>query len=303
MMKGEMGMTPEKQTDATDAKASASANAKQVRIEPGTVQETLIIPLYGRKLCGETFPELYSDPYATRLCEGLDYDFSALDAKAGSLAYRFGALEAAMRQLDIMWEVRDYLESHPNATIVNLGCGLDQTGRACDNGTAQLVNIDFPDIIAIRNDLLGYGERERNLAFDLNDQAWMDEIDPTGGVVLFAAGVFHYFTLEQVKTLVLAMQKRFPGGRLVFDSVGKVGFRLMMGITLKSSGMGSVEGSFALDDPVREIASWAPDLTVSSRGYMLGYHPMEAPGIGWLFRTLAKLADGPMHMQVSRVEL
>ncbi len=42
---------------------------------------------------------------------------------------RFGILEAAMRQSDLTFEVRDYLKDHPNAAVVNLGCGLDDTGR------------------------------------------------------------------------------------------------------------------------------------------------------------------------------
>ena len=34
------------------------------KIEPGSVQETLIIPLYGSKLCAEVFPQLYVDKSA-----------------------------------------------------------------------------------------------------------------------------------------------------------------------------------------------------------------------------------------------
>ena len=42
--------------------------------------------------------------------------------------------------------------------------------------------------------------------------------DPDDGAVLFAAGVFYYFTTEEVKALVTGIAKRFPGGRLVFDA-------------------------------------------------------------------------------------
>ena len=45
-------------------------------IEKNTVQETLILPLYGRKLCSERFPELFSDPDSARLIDSIDYDFS-----------------------------------------------------------------------------------------------------------------------------------------------------------------------------------------------------------------------------------
>ena len=40
-------------------------------IEKNTVQETLVIPLFGRLVCSERFPELFSDPGAKRICDSL----------------------------------------------------------------------------------------------------------------------------------------------------------------------------------------------------------------------------------------
>ena len=117
---------------------------EKIKIEKNTVQETLIIPLYGRKMCSEKFSALYTDIYAKKLCDRLDYDFSELEKKNNSFLYEFGALEAAMRQLDIIWEIKEYLKIYPKATIVNLGCGLDETGKACDNGSCSIVNVRFP---------------------------------------------------------------------------------------------------------------------------------------------------------------
>ena len=39
---------------------------------------------------------------------------------------RFGALEVAMRQSDLAFEVRDYLKGHPNAAVVNFGLRTGQ---------------------------------------------------------------------------------------------------------------------------------------------------------------------------------
>ena len=91
------------------------------KIKKNTVQETLMIPLYGRKMCSELYPKLYRDETAIRLMDEVDYDFSALEKKSGSMMQRFGFLEAAMRQNDLAFEVRDYLKAHPNAAVVNLG--------------------------------------------------------------------------------------------------------------------------------------------------------------------------------------
>ena len=129
------------------------------RIEKNTVQETLMIPLYGRKKCTELYPSLFRDETAARLMNEVDYDSSLLEKKSGSLMQRFGFLEAAMRQNDLAYEVREYLKLNPRAAVVNLGCGLDSTGRACDNGSCKIYNLDFPDVIKVRDELLPAGER------------------------------------------------------------------------------------------------------------------------------------------------
>ena len=55
-------------------------------IEKNTVQETLIIPLYGRKVCSEHFPDLFKDSEAERICGMLDYDFAEKGKKMESAA-------------------------------------------------------------------------------------------------------------------------------------------------------------------------------------------------------------------------
>mgnify|MGYP000157579370 CR=1 FL=1 len=55
------------------------------KIEKNTVQETLIIPLYARKVCSELYPNLYQDETAVRLINEIDYDFSDADKNARSL--------------------------------------------------------------------------------------------------------------------------------------------------------------------------------------------------------------------------
>ena len=177
------------------------------KIEKNTVQETLIIPLYARKVCSELYPNLYRDETAVRLIDEIDYDFSEAEKNSRGLMQRFGSLEVAMRQNDLAFEVRDYLKSHPNAAVVNLGCGLDSTGRSCDNGSCKIYNLDFPDVVAARNELLPAGEREENIPCDLKDPAWFDKIDASGGAVFFASGVFYYFLTEQVRQIHVPEQE------------------------------------------------------------------------------------------------
>ena len=272
------------------------------KIEKNTVQETLVIPVYARKMCSELYPDLYRDENAARILGQIDYDFSVLEKKSRSLMQRFGFLEVAMRQSDLAWEVRDYLRTHPRAAVVNLGCGLDGTGRACDNGTCRIYNIDFPDVIAVRNELLPAGEREENIACDLNDHAWMEKIDASGGAVFFAAGVFYYFLTPQVKALVCAMAEVFPGGKLVFDAANRKAVKLMLKTWLKDAEIKDVGAYFAVTDARRELSAWSDRLRVSSRGYMLGYNDLRNQNVRKFFRFLSKVGDGMMNMQIVRLD-
>lgn len=271
------------------------------RIERNTVQETLVIPLSARKMCSQLFPSLYQDRTAAELIECIDYDLSALERKSRSTLQRFGFLEVAMRQYDLAWEVRDYLKAHPDAAVVNLGCGLDNTGRRCDNGRCRLYNLDFPDVIALRNELLPPGEREENIPCDLNDTAWFRAIDPAKGAVFFASGVFYYFLKEQVRALVQAMAEVFPGGRLVFDTANQTAVKLMLKTWVKGADIQDVKAYFAVRRARQELAPWAPGIEVSSRGFMLGYSDLKDPDVSGFFRFLARVGDAAMDMQIVRL--
>ena len=271
------------------------------KVQKNTVQETLMIPLYGRKMCSECYPNLYRDEMAIRLVDQVDYDFSVLTKHSKSLMQRFGFLEAAMRQNDLTFEVRRYLQSNPNAAVVNLGCGLDNTGRSCDNGTCKLYNLDFPDVIRVRDELLPAGEREENIPCDLNDPAWFDKIDASGGVIFFAAGVFYYFLREQVKTLVQRMAGAFPGGALVFDAANQKAVKLMLKTWLKDAEIKDVGAYFAVSNPKGELSAWDPRLRVFSRGYMLGYNDLRDPSVSAFFRFLAGVGDNLMKMQIVKI--
>ena len=263
------------------------------KIEKNTVQETLIIPLYARKVCSELYPNLYRDETAVRLIDEIDYDFSDADKNARSLMQRFGSLEVAMRQNDLAFEVKDYLKIHPNAAVVNLGCGLDSTGRNCDNGNCKIYNLDFPDVITVRNELLPVGEREENIPCDLNDTAWFSKID--------ASGVFYYFLTEQVKALVQQMADAFPGSVLVFDAANRTAVKMIAKTWLKSAKIKDVGAYFAVSDAPQEISAWDSRLQVTSRGYMLGYTDLKDPSVSDFFRLLAKVGDGMMKMQIVKI--
>ena len=275
---------------------------QKLHIEKNTTQETLVIPLYARKLCTQLFPSLFSDPGAVALIDRLDYDFSAIEKQSQSLMQRFGALEVAMRQTDLAIEVREYLRDHPRAAVVNLGCGLDQTGENCDNGSCLIYNIDLPDVIGVRNQLIPAGDRVRNLGWDLNDLTWFREIDASGGAVFFASGVFYYFQISDMQKLVNTMAEAFPGGKLVFDTAGKAALKMMLKTFIKQAGIQNVGAYFHVGSLEQDVTPWLRHATASARGYMLGYHDLKDPCVPGFFRFLAHVGDSCMKMKILRID-
>lgn len=271
-------------------------------IERNTVQETLVIPMYGRMKSSQLYPFLFKDDGAARLMSRIDYDFSSLESNSRSAMQRFGFLEVAVRQYNLAWEVRDYLKTHPNAAVVNLGCGLDDTGRHCDNGTCRIYNIDYPDVIEVRNDLIPPGAREVNMACDLNDTSWFQAIDASGGAVFFASGVFYYFLRSQVQKLVTAMAAAFPGGRLVFDAANRTAVKLMLKTWVKYAKIKDVGAYFSVEDAQTELSPWTKESKVSSRNFMLGYNDLKDPSVSGLFRFIARIGDKFMKMRVIRFD-
>ena len=51
-----------------------------------------------------------------------------------------------------------FIAIHPEATILNLGCGFDTSFWKLDNGILKWIEIDFPEVIALRRKIFGPSE-------------------------------------------------------------------------------------------------------------------------------------------------
>lgn len=265
--------------------------SSKIKIEKNTVQETLVMPLYGKAWAVKNYPDLFHDTDCRELMDRLDYDFSTMQAMEGGVKMKIAALAAATRQYALVCEVKEYLKEHPKALVVNLGCGLDTAGHQADNGQCRFVNIDFPNVIEIREQLMPSTEREKNIGSDLNDQGWFDRIDfrKEDGAVFIASGVFLYFKKADVKTLFCAMAERFPGARLAFDGQNKRGMEMDLK-AVKSSGI-DVSTNFYLEEPEKELASWSDRFArVQWKGMSTGYIKPDRR-FGILYRLMAPYAD------------
>ena len=268
------------------------------KIEKGSVQETLLIPLYGRKMAMDLYPDLFADTDCQRLFDRIDFEAPVLSG----IKAKIGAVMAATRQYDMAAVCRDYLNDHPNAAVINLGCGLDTTFSQVDNGTAVGYHVDFPDVIKTREELLPVKERQINIACDLTDHSWMDVIkfNQEDGAVFFASGVFYYIKNEEVKKLFCTLAKRFPGGKIVFDATTARGLKNMLKTWLADADMTTVGLYFSVEEE-QDLAAWSDDfLSVSRKGYMTGYRKLDKR-YGFLANTLFRMMDKTRMCQVIEI--
>lgn len=237
-------------------------------LQKDTVQHTLCIPLWGRMIAAEAYPELFPDRDAGRIVRELGVDLS--DKTLYKFQYMW--MNCLIRQYNLAWEIGDYLKDHPRAAVVELGAGLSCLRREMGNDTSPWYCLDMENVIALRGRHIPLGSHERNVVCDLNDFSWFDEIGfrPEDGVIFTAGGLFYYFEKEQVHRLFCAMAERFPGGVITFDAVNALGLK---GVNAEVKMAGNrTKSFFSLEEPGTELMSWSDRIVnVVEKDYIDGY--------------------------------
>jgi O-methyltransferase involved in polyketide biosynthesis len=186
----------------------------RISVALDAVPETMLWTLYHRALEARRPDAVLADPMAVDLVEAIDYPFEQ----------RFGAHAGvaqgqALRAHRFDIEVRRFLAAHPDGTVVALGEGLETQFWRVDNGRVHWLSVDLAESIDLRSRLLPSSPRLRTFAGSVLDTAWMDDVDPTRGVLLTAQGLLMYLRPGQVRQLIASCAERFPGGALAFDAV------------------------------------------------------------------------------------
>src|SRR6185437_3755357 len=174
------------------------------------ISETALLTLHQRATEAARPDGLIVDPMAIALRDSIDYDY-----------HHFGRMHqaTALRALAFDNGSREYLAAHPRATVIALAEGLQTSFWRLDNGELTWLSVDLEPIVRLRRQLLPASNRLRYCAQSALDYSWMDQVDDTNGVLITAEGLLQYLQRDAVFGLIAACAKRFPGGRLVFDSI------------------------------------------------------------------------------------
>ncbi|MGZ4920147.1 MAG: class I SAM-dependent methyltransferase [Halobacteriota archaeon] len=206
----------------------------KAKIKLNDASRSMLACLWDRAQLSKKYSSLFYDEKAIELVEKIDYDdFAASDD--GSLQglemsfFRrahplnlpeFGPLTLRAWQFDE--KVKKYIAEHPRASVVNLGAGLDTTFYRVDNGLIHWYDLDLPEVIDVRRQLLPEPDRVTYLARSIFDPSWCKDVKHTEeGVFMIAGGVLHFFEESQVKPFFSMLADNFDGGEIVFNVLSR----------------------------------------------------------------------------------
>jgi methyltransferase (TIGR00027 family) len=195
----------------------------QLQLDLTGVEETALLTLYARAIESQSEDPILKDEKLEAMVEHLDPLLENQDSK---MAQRLRK-RAIDPRLTVHIQIRakkydDYalrfLEKHPEGVIINIGCGLDTRFFRVDNGKLQFFDLDLPDMINLKRQLIRETDRYHMIGQSVLDFEWMDPIAALNRPTLvLAEGIFMYLPGEKVRELVLELQRQFPNSELVCE--------------------------------------------------------------------------------------
>lgn len=188
-------------------------------IKLGDVQTTALIPVAIK--ASETLRKKprVRDDVAVKMIKALGIDTAPYD--------KFMSHEGVIaRTVMLDKTLAQYIDQNPKAIIVNMGAGFDNRFSRVDNGKIFWFDLDLPDSIALRKKVFEERERVCMLEGSVLDDGWVPavkkEIKKRGGaaeakVIFIAEGLFMYFTMEEIATLLKVLKENFPSGTLIAE--------------------------------------------------------------------------------------
>ena len=265
-------------------------------IQLGQVQESLLVPLYGRALDSLKKRPILKDPKAVEIVESIDWDFQRFNQRRRVVA-------AALRTALFDEWVKGFLSRHPEGTVVEIGAGLNTRFERLDNGTLHWFDLDLPDTVELRRKFFTDSRRRVTLAASVLDPGWMAAVRQSPGPYFFVSeAVFIYLTEPEVKAALAQIAANFPRASIAFDTA------TLKGISHENKDHArrklGARFSWACQDP-REIERWKIGLRLVESRPLLDVPDSLRPRLSLpmraVFRVFVKLL--PMITNCYRLNL
>ncbi len=175
------------------------------------VSETALWTLNNRASEAARPDALMRDPWAVALRDRIRYPYRQTFGKPSQMH--------PLRALCFDRVMREFLSAHPGGTVICLGEGLETGFWRVADPQVCWVSVDLPEVIALRERLLPSEPQIRNLGLSALDRSWMDAAKPGADVLISAQGLLMYLQPSDVFALIADCARRFPGARMIFDTI------------------------------------------------------------------------------------
>lgn len=200
-----------------------STDGRGPRVRLSDVSKTAITTLRSRVIESNRSSPLIEDPIAPdclrRLADlATDEERALLFARSLSPAL---TRHIALRARKYDRTINEFISANPSCLVVNLGCGFDTRYWRIDHASCEYVDLDLPEIIALKRKALGHRAAYQMIGASVLDPSWMEEVNPDGHrkALLIAEGLFMYLPKAKVVSLFGSIVERFRGSRLIFEVV------------------------------------------------------------------------------------
>ena len=181
------------------------------------VPETLMITLHARSIETQRANPIINDPKAVQITNNLDYDFGKFSRKG------IIPLSCILRAKEIDRIVQNFITTHPNAIIVNLGAGLCSRFVRLDKGTIFWYEIDFPEVIELRRQLFEENRRYHFISKSILDFTWIDHINrlPKQALMVILEGVTPYLKEAENRKIIHQISRHLSPAEVVLDIINR----------------------------------------------------------------------------------
>jgi len=242
----------------------------------GTAEWTMLCMLYLRACESQLAHPILGDHFAARDVARIDYDFPRIHRRARPATNQF---MVALRGTQFDSWIADYVDTHPDAVVLHLGCGLHSRAFRIAPGGVRWFDVDLPQVIALRRQLYPESDTYRMIGSSVTEPEWIDELPCGGPVVIVAEGLLMFLTPADVTELLHRLVDRFDTGELFADLLSKWGPRLSR---VSSSGIikwGDRDGGV--------ITRWEPRLRlIEATAVTAGFAKIPLAPQRLLYRTL-----------------
>jgi O-methyltransferase involved in polyketide biosynthesis len=217
------------------------------------IEESLFLTLCGRALDYRSPHSILSDMMADEIVRKLDYDCDKFRLSASPI------INIALRAKKLDDVALKFVARHPDAVALDLGAGLDtRMLRIAPPPTVDWYDVDFPQVITTRRQLIPDCANAHGVGTDLTDPDWLDAIPTARPAVIVADGLLAFLTQEDMISLLNRLTSHFPSGEVAFNGYS----RFAIWVAKRYYGTQSVADlikSPGFDDP-REPERWNPSL-------------------------------------------